>query len=104
MESITLGQISNWLLLIITLVGSISTILIALKKIIIKQLEPLNQTIENLDKNQCKNYLVRFLADIERGEKMDDIEIKRAYDAYDHYRKDLNGNSYIHDKWQKLMK
>ena len=97
MEEITLRQIANTLAFILTLIGSISALLVRIKKILAKQLEP-------LDRNQCKNYLVRFLADVERGEKLDDIEIERAYEAYDHYVKDLKGNSYIHDKWNKLMK
>lgn len=104
MENITLGQISDLLKFVIALAGSITTLIIALKKVLEKQLKPLNQSIIDLDKNQCKNYLVRFLADVERGENVDDVEITRAYDAYDHYVKDLHGNSYIHDKWNKLMK
>ena len=35
---------------------------------------------------------------------MDDVEVKRAHDVYDHYSGDLHGNSYIKDKWEKLMK
>lgn len=104
MENITLNELSNLLIFIITFISSIGTLLIGIKTIFNKQLKPLEESIENLDRNQCKNYLVRFLADIERGENFDDVEIKRAYDVYDHYVKDLNGNSYIHDKWEKLMR
>ena len=68
------------------------------------KVDRMRKDIASLDKNQCKNYLVRFLADVERGEKMNDVEVARAYDAYDHYTDDLEGNSYIHDKWEKLMK
>lgn len=104
MEQITIGQIENILGFIVTFISSISALLLGVKTILNKQLKPLEESIEILDKNQCKNYLVRFLADIERGENFDDVEIKRAYDVYDHYVKDLKGNSYIHDKWEKLMK
>lgn len=104
MEEITLGQISQWIGFILTFAGSISALLIGIKKIFTKQLEPINVTIKQLDINQCKNYLVRFLADVENGEKLDNVEIERAYEVYDHYTKDLNGNSYIHDKWERLMK
>ena len=104
MENVTLGQLSQWLTFILAFGGSIASVLVGIKKILNKQLEPINEAIESLDINQCKNYLVRFLSDVERGEKMDDVEIKRAYDAYDHYTKDLHANSYIHDKWEKLMK
>ncbi|MBR6689759.1 MAG: hypothetical protein IKL65_00310 [Bacilli bacterium] len=104
MENITLGQISNLLLFIAELGGVTITIIVAMKKILNKQLEPINQKIDKLDLNDCKNFLVRFLADVERGQVMDEVEEKRAHDVYDHYRNDLNGNSYIEDKWNKLMK
>ena len=119
MENITLGQISNTLLWLVAFVGAIgtiaTTILLSLNKIIKKQLEPLNKKIDDvhktvnkkidsLDMNDCKNFLVRFLADVERGQPIDEVEIKRAHDVYDHYKNDLGGNSYIADKWNKLMK
>lgn len=66
MENMTLNELSNLLIFIITFVSSIGTLLIGIKKIFNKQLKPLEESIEILDKNQCKNYLVRFLADIER--------------------------------------
>lgn len=104
MNNITLGQLSDWIQFALLFLGSVSTILIGMKKIFNKQLEPLNNTIKQLDINQCKNYLVRFLSDVENGEKLDNVEIERAYEVYDHYTKDLKGNSYIHDKWERLMK
>ena len=53
---------------------------------------------------EIRNYLVEFLADVENGIKKDEAQIKRAYEVYDHYKQDLNGNSYIGDKWERLMK
>jgi len=107
-ENITLGQISNLLVWIITFFGAVgtiaTTIIVFLNKIIKKQLKPINEKIDKLDLNDCKNFLVRFLADVERGQAMDDVELKRAHDVYDHYRDDLHANSYIKDKWEKLMK
>lgn len=104
MGNITLGQINDWIQFILILAGAIGTLLLGMKKIFNKQLEPLNTTVRQLDINQCKNYLVRFLADVENGEKLDNVEIERAYEVYDHYTKDLKGNSYIHDKWERLMR
>lgn len=104
MENVTLGQISDILLFIIELASSITAIVVVVKKSLNTQLEPLDKKMDKLDKNQCMNYLVEFLADIEHGETKDDAQIQRAYEVYDHYTKDLNGNSYIHDKWNKLMK
>ncbi len=115
MQELTLNEISEFLKWLITFGGSICTILYAFKKILDKSMQPIQKKMDELDINihkkideidihQCKNFLVRFLADVERGQKMDDIEIKRAYDVYEHYTKDLKQNSYIHDKWERLMK
>lgn len=74
-------------------------------------LEPINEKLTDigadiirLDKNQCKNYLTGFLEGIEKGEEKTEIEIQRATEVYDHYSEDLHLNSYIHDKWKRLMK
>ncbi len=104
MQDMTLNQIADLLKWLITFGGSICTILFAFKKILDKSMDPIHKKIDELDIHQCKNFLVRFLADVERGQKIDDIEIKRAYDVYDHYKNDLKQNSYIHDKWEKLIK
>ncbi len=85
-------------------ITALTTILVFIKKIMDHQFKPINNKIDIIDKNQCRNYLVDFLADIEAGVEKDECQIERAYELYDHYTKDLNGNSYIHDKWEKLMK
>lgn len=104
MEDITLGQAFNAIKFIVEFVGILLSVMFAVKKAVNKQLEPLNKKIDTLDMNDCKNFLVRFLADVERGQHIDEVEIKRAHDVYDHYKDDLGGNSYIADKWNKLMK
>lgn len=84
----------------ITSIGIICTFL---KSVINKGFAPIYKKIDNLDESQCKNFLVTFLKGVEKGEKMDEVEIQRAYEVYDHYTEDLKKNSYIHDKWAKLM-
>jgi len=86
------------------LITAISIIIVAVNKIFKTKLDPINKSIEKLDENQCKNFLVTFLKALENGETMDEAEVKRAYEVYDHYKNDLHKNSYIHDKWEKLMK
>ena len=97
-------QVVNYIILGASFVTAVTTICAFLKKVINKGFEPLNKKIDKIDENQCKNYLVTFLKAKEKGEKMDEVEEQRAYEVYDHYTKDLNGNSYIHDKWEKIMK
>lgn len=115
MENLTLGQISIGLLFIVELAGTIGAIMLFFKRTIKKQLQPieeeikalkieLSSKIENVDVNQCRNYLVDFIADVAQGIEKEDTQIKRAYDVHDHYINDLHKNSYVEDKWKKLMK
>ena len=69
-----------------------------------KKLDDLNGDIKKLGKNQCMNYLVEFIEDCKNGIPKDDIQKKRASEVFDHYTEDLNGNSYIHDGWEKYVK
>lgn len=55
----------------------------------------LSKDIKKEDKEKTKNFLVARLAEIERGETWSDIERQRFYEQYDHYAKDLGGNTYI---------
>lgn len=64
--------------------------------------KPVLDKIDTLDVNQCRNYLVDFIADVENGVKKNEVQIQRAYEYYDHYVNDLKGNSYIHDRWTSL--
>lgn len=107
MENITIGQISTFLGLIAGIITSTGVILAFLQKILKKtiktELDPISANIKQLDINQCKNFLVRFLADVEQGNELDKVEMERAYEVYDHYTNDLKQNSYIHQRWSQLM-
>ena len=52
----------------------------------------------------CKNYLVRFLSDVELGKPVTDAEIQRAYEEFEQYETVHHGNGYIRSKWKLLMK
>ena len=75
-------------------------------------LKPVNQKLDAMDKkldevdmNACKNFLVRFLADVEQGNPIDEIEKERFYETYEHYTSPrLHGNSYIKEKVEDLKK
>ena len=115
MDNITLGQIisiGEWIIGFIAIVTSLLVIIKKASKWIVK---PINDKIENfekttlekmdvLDTNQCRNFLVTYLNDIEQGEKKDEVVTTRAYEIFDHYTNDLKKNSYIKDKWNKVMK
>lgn len=91
---------------IIDLIIKISSLIVAVGIIVAninKIFSPIYKKITELEKNQCKNFLVDFLARLENKEKTTDSQINRAYEVYDHYINDLKGNSFIKDKWEKFM-
>lgn len=63
----------------------------------------LKDKIDTLDVLICKLHIIDFLSDIENGVEKDDEQIRLAYEMYDHYTDDLKQNSYVHDKWNKVM-
>ena len=101
--NITIGQISAFLTFIVGFISALVYLSNFMKKCLNKAFKPINDSIKNLDISQCKNFLVRFLADVEQGNELDKVEIERAYEIYDHYTNDLKQNSYIHQRWQELM-
>lgn len=115
MELITVGQIAAGIALIVGLVKGIEylceKISASATKWLQAGLEPTNKKIDELkvnivevDISQCKNFLVRVMADIEQGNPIDEIEKERFYETYAHYSDDLHLNTYIHDKYEKLKK
>lgn len=103
MEKLTLGEILTALTFLVSFIGALSYLSNVLKKQVDKTLKPIQDSIKDLDVSQCKNFLVRFLADIEQGNPIDEVEKERAYEIYDHYTNDLKQNSYIHKRWNELM-
>ena len=101
-DKITIGEILTALTFIVSFITAIKYLSSVLKKQVDKTLKPIQDSIKELDVSQCKNYLVRFLADIEQGNEIDEVERERAYEIYDHYTNDLKQNSYIHKRWEDL--
>lgn len=64
--------------------------------------EEVSKQAMSADLNSCKNFLVRFLADVEQGQPVDEVETKRFWETYDHYTRDLRQNSYVEEKVRKL--
>lgn len=65
-----------------------------------------NKKIGKIDKVRLesdKTYLTDFLSEVEGGQLKTEIQKKRAYEIYEEYTK-LHGNSYVHNKWEELVK
>lgn len=97
-------EIGNTIIFIGSLLTAVGIIVAAMKKALDKILQPVVKKIDKMDEQQCKVFLVDFMNDIEDGVEKDEVQFKLAHDIYDHYINDLKGNSYIHDKWERVMK
>lgn len=113
MENITLGAIAKSLAFIIALIGSVVYLkkgtIKGLSKVIDNQLEPIKADIQTLKEETSKNNLSSIKTDlINLMELADKKEISqeqkiRSYELYDYYCQH-GGNSYVHDKWERLRK
>ena len=120
-----LEQIKDNLGLIASIITSCTVIGTALlwvgKKTLNKTLKPFSDKMEDMEKARIeqhadtikridnvqllsdKNFLVSFLARVENGLIIDEVEKERFYEVYKDYR-ELGGNSYIAHKVEKLQK
>ena len=84
-------------------IGAIGVILAGVNKIFESKLKPINKRLNEIEVSSDKNFIVRFLADIEQGNQIDEVERERFYEIYQRY-KELGGNSYVSHKVEKLQK
>ncbi len=114
MENISIGQIAGIITLISVFVGAITGLIAFYKSFVSKILKPIDQKINHLEKvsvngrnnielELIKIILVNFINDTEHGVYKSQIQKQNAYELYDRYIA-LGGNSYIHDKFEKLIK
>lgn len=105
MENLTLGQISAAVLFLTALIGGIILLVKWIRSVIVSvmqaELEPMKKQLMAVDSENCKNFLVTYLAEIERNTPHDPIEQERFWEEYEHYQKG-GGNSYIKQKVDKL--
>ena len=122
MENITLGQIALALTFLLSISGNITSLIKNIKSPIDKKLqsalEPVNKKIDNLNNklddmekehmkklnnlelDSIRNDLVNYMSLAEEGFITPKTKID-MYELYDAYCK-MGGNSYVHDKWEKL--
>lgn len=60
----------------------------------------MNEKIDSLEINQCKDAIVDFISDVKSGKNVSSKE-ERAYEAYDKYTNVYHQNSYIHKLWEE---
>lgn len=114
MGDLTLRWISDNIAFILVLCGGLYAIYkgvrSAIKKLLEDEFKALNKRIDDIesqtksiDMETTKNFLVRYLADVEKGAMMTEIETERFWEQYEHYLK-MDGNSYVKEWVAKLQK
>lgn len=103
---LTLNNLAADIGLITVIAVGFGTLYVKLKaglgKVVAEQLKPVLDQIAAVDLETTKNFLVRCIADIERGEAMAETEKERFYEQYEHYLK-KGGNTYIKTKVERLQ-
>lgn len=113
MENITLGEIAAAIGIIGVIYGGyralsknikegIEKCVADLLKPVTDSINQLSKRIDKVDMETTKNFLVRCLSDVEKGEKMSEIEAERFWEQYEHYIAS-GGNTYIKNKVIKLQ-
>ena len=106
--SIDLLAVKDVIIGIAAVISALGVIWLFMKKYFDKMVGkitgPIINKIDVMDKNQCMNYLTEFLADVKNEVHKSEYQKARAHDVYEHYIKDLKGNSYIHEQWEMYMK
>ena len=121
MESITLGQLSAGLIFLVALIAGVQNLKKNIKgwiedslktrfdsidkqnEKILSKIDDVDKRLDKVDMENCKNYLVTFLAEVRRGMPKDSTELQRFWEEYDHYT-DKGGNSYIREDVEDLKR
>ena len=112
MEQITLGQIGIAVGFLVALIAGVNALKKSIKEGLNsalkenfdgmnKRFDGLEKRLDSVDIENCKNYLVTFLAEAARGEIKDETELQRFWEEFEHYQS-LGGNSYIKNKVEEL--
>lgn len=67
------------------------------------RIDSIEAKVDKIDMETCKNFLVRFLADVENGAMILDAEKQRFWEEYEHYIS-AGGNSYVKEWVDRLKK
>lgn len=112
LSEITLGQIAVCATFIVGFIASINKLADVIERVIKKVVQPELDTIkadlDSLNKKSdeqyletIKEYLVLVMSDIEKGDKLDEVELSLFLEKFNYYTS-KGGNSYIHRKYDKL--
>ena len=112
-QNITLEEVSAGILFIVALIGGVkylkkelvnflNNLLDSKFKTTNSKIDDVASALRTLDIQTTRNFLVRYLADVERGQYVYDTEKEQFWKEYDHYIKELKENSFI-KKWVERL-
>lgn len=112
MENLTFGDVSSALTLLVAFIASVAFLHKKMKQWLTKalgdqfkaidaEMQSLQERMDRVDLEGCKNFLVRVIADIDSGQKIGETEIERFWEQYEYYKR-LGGNTYISKKVERL--
>lgn len=112
MDGVTIGQIFEWVIWLSGGIGAMTALYKLIKegfhkalkselRLIDQKLDKLEQRMDIANRERAKNFVIRFLADMEQGEPIDQDELHCFWDNYQIYQS-LGGNTYVHEKVEKL--
>lgn len=102
-EQVTVADIVSFIIGLVAFIKAVEYIVTGLSNNLLntvkKSVEPISRRLDDIDKEQCKNYLVQCFHE---NRKLSEFEKQRVYEVYQHYR-DLGGNSYIKEEFERLQ-
>lgn len=112
-QNLTLEEVSAGILFIVALIGGVkylkkelvnflNNLLDSKFKTTNDKIDEVASALRTLDVQTTRNFLVRYLADVERGQYVYDTEKEQFWKEYDHYVKELKENSFI-KKWVERL-
>lgn len=102
-EQITVADIVSFIVWLVSFIKAVEYIVKGLSNNLLnavrKSIEPISRRLDDIDKEQCKNYLIQCFHE---NRDLSESEKQRAHEVYQHYR-DLGGNSYIKEEFEKMQ-
>lgn len=99
----TVNEVGQLVTTIASFIGALGVICTAFGMIVNWLLKPIRKELKREDVRSCRMFLVGFLCDVENNIEKDEVQWQLAHEIYDHYTNELKENSYIHDKWERVV-
>ena len=99
----TVTELGQFIITAASFLGALGVICTSFGLVVNWLLKPIRKELKREDVRSCRMFLVGFLCDVENGIEKDEVQWQLAHEIYDHYVNDLKENSYIHDKWERVV-